>query len=65
MLKRLLVILVPSAVVLVMAVLLPLGTMIAQQYTQDSYVDRTGDAGRFASLAQTALESERLTALDQ
>src|SRR5690625_1017610 len=48
-----------------MAVLLPLGTMIAQQYTQDSYVDRTGDAGRFASLAQTALESERLTALDQ
>lgn len=65
MLRRLLVILVPFAVVLVMAVLLPLGTMIAQQYTQDSYVDRTGDAGRFASLAQSALEAERLTALDQ
>lgn len=65
MLRRLLVILVPSAVVLVMAVLLPLGTMSAQQYTQESYVDRTGDAGRFASLAQSALEAERLTALDQ
>ncbi|WP_017607371.1 sensor histidine kinase [Nocardiopsis xinjiangensis] len=65
MLRRLLVILVPSAVVLVMAVLVPLGTMIAQQYTQESYVDRTGDAGRFASLAQSALDAERLTALDQ
>lgn len=65
MLRRLLVVLVPFAVVLVMAVLLPLGTMIAQQYTQDSYVDRTGDAGRFASLAQSALDAERLTALDQ
>ncbi|GHD24533.1 sensor histidine kinase [Nocardiopsis kunsanensis] len=65
MLKRLLVVLVPSAVVLVMAVLLPLGTMIAQQHTQDSYVDRTGDAGRFASLARSALEAERLAALDQ
>ncbi|WP_017614670.1 HAMP domain-containing sensor histidine kinase [Nocardiopsis salina] len=65
MLRRLLVILVPFAVVLVVAVLLPLGTMTAQQRTQEAYVDRTGDAGRFASLARSALEAERLSALDQ
>lgn len=65
MLRRLLIILVPVAFVLVGAVVVPLGAVIAQQQTQEVYVDRLGDAGRFAALARTALETERQDALSQ
>ncbi|PWV44405.1 HAMP domain-containing sensor histidine kinase [Nocardiopsis sp. L17-MgMaSL7] len=65
MLRRLLTILLPIAFVLVGAVLVPIATVIAQQQTQAVYVDRLGDAGRFASLAGTALEAERSNALTQ
>lgn len=65
MLRRLLAILLPAAFVLVAAVVIPLGAVIAQQRTQEVYVDRLGDAGRFASLARTALETERPDAFVQ
>ncbi|QVQ53515.1 HAMP domain-containing histidine kinase [Spiractinospora alimapuensis] len=65
MLRRLLGILIPVAFVLVAAVFVPMGAMVAQQRTQEMYVDRLGDAGRFASLARTALETDRQDALDQ
>ncbi|WP_017571140.1 sensor histidine kinase [Nocardiopsis halotolerans] len=65
MLRRLLAILLPAAFVLVAAAVIPLGTVIAQQRTQEVYVDRLGDAGRFASLARTALETDRPEALVQ
>ncbi len=65
MLRRLLTILLPAAFVLVAAVLAPMGAVIAQQQTQEVYVDRLGDAGRFASLSSTALEAERTNALVQ
>ncbi len=65
MLRRLLAILLPVAFVMVGAVLAPLGAVIAQQQTQEVYVDRLADAGRFAALARTALESERRNALVQ
>lgn len=65
MLRRLLIILIPVAFVLVGAVFVPLGVVIAQQQTQEVYVDRLGDAGRFASLARTALDTDRQEALDQ
>ncbi|MGW5876920.1 ATP-binding protein [Nocardiopsis terrae] len=65
MLRRLLTILLPVAFVLVGAVVTPLGAVIAQQRTQEVYVDRLGDAGRFAALARTALETDRRNALTQ
>ncbi|MBR8743124.1 HAMP domain-containing sensor histidine kinase [Nocardiopsis sp. MG754419] len=65
MLRRLLTILLPVAFVLVGAVFAPLAAVIAQQETQQVYVDRLGDAGRFASLARTALEVDRGNALAQ
>ncbi|WP_017579076.1 HAMP domain-containing sensor histidine kinase [Nocardiopsis valliformis] len=65
MLRRLLTILLPVAFVLVAAVLAPLGAVIAQQQTQQVYVDRLADAGRFAALARTALETDRGNALTQ
>ncbi|MFD3685332.1 ATP-binding protein [Nocardiopsis sp. NPDC058631] len=65
MLRRLLAILLPVAFVIVAAVFVPLGTVIAQQRTQEVYVDRLGDAGRFASLARTVLETDRLDPLAQ
>ncbi|MFJ9556207.1 ATP-binding protein [Nocardiopsis sp. NPDC101807] len=65
MLRRLLAILLPVAFVIVAAVFVPLGTVIAQQRTQEVYVDRLGDAGRFAALARTALETDRLDPLAQ
>ncbi|MFD6099270.1 ATP-binding protein [Nocardiopsis flavescens] len=63
MLRRLLLILVPAVFVLVAAVLVPLGTVIAGQRTQEMYVDRLGDAGRFAALARTALDTGRVDPL--
>ncbi|HJE58879.1 MAG TPA: HAMP domain-containing histidine kinase [Nocardiopsis listeri] len=65
MLRRLLTILFPVAFVLVGAIVVPLGGVIAQQETQEVYVDRLGDAGRFAALARTALETDRDNALAQ
>ncbi|TDQ54948.1 sensor histidine kinase [Actinorugispora endophytica] len=63
MLRRLLAILLPLAFVLVTALGLPLTTVVAQQETQEVYVDRLNDIGRFASLAATALDTERTEAL--
>jgi signal transduction histidine kinase len=65
LLRRLLALLLPVAFVIVAAVFVPLGTVIAQQRTQEVYVDRLGDAGRFAALARTALETDRLDPLAQ
>ncbi|WP_116244110.1 HAMP domain-containing sensor histidine kinase [Nocardiopsis sp. FIRDI 009] len=65
MLRRLLAILLPAAFVLVAAVAVPIGGVIAQQRTQDVYVDLLADAGRFAALARTALETDRRDALTQ
>ncbi|MDT0326915.1 sensor histidine kinase [Nocardiopsis lambiniae] len=65
MLRRLLSILLPAAFVLVAAIVVPLGAVIAGQRTQEVYVDRLGDAGRFSALARTALETERRDALEQ
>ncbi|CAL9472435.1 Adaptive-response sensory-kinase SasA [Nocardiopsis dassonvillei] len=63
MLRRLLLVLVPAVFVLVAAVLVPLGTLVAGQRTQEMYVDRLGDAGRFAALARTALDTGRVDPL--
>jgi signal transduction histidine kinase len=65
MVRRLLTILLPVAFVLVAAVAVPIGTVIAHQRTQDVYVDRLADASRFASLARTALEAGREDTLAQ
>ncbi|PSL08510.1 signal transduction histidine kinase [Haloactinopolyspora alba] len=63
MLRRLLVVLVPLAFLLVAALGVPLGTAVAQRETQEVYVDRLNDVGRFASLAETALSTGRTEAL--
>lgn len=65
MIRRLLILLLPVAFVLVAAVAVPIGTVIAHQRTQDVYVDRLADASRFASLARTALEAGREDTLAQ
>ncbi|RKS07101.1 signal transduction histidine kinase [Nocardiopsis sp. Huas11] len=65
MVRRLLTLLLPVVFVLVAAVAVPIGTVIAHQRTQDVYVDRLADASRFASLARTALEAGREDALAQ
>lgn len=63
MLKRLLVIVVPLLVALVAALGVPLAFAVVQRETQVTYLDRLGDASRFASLGESALQSNRLTAL--
>jgi signal transduction histidine kinase len=63
--RRLLVVLVPLAVLLVTALGVPLGVTVAEREMQETYVDRLGDVGRYASLADTALSTERTEALDQ
>ncbi|TWP50327.1 HAMP domain-containing histidine kinase [Lentzea tibetensis] len=65
MLKRLLVIVVPLLVALVGALGVPLGFAVVQRETQATYLDRLGDASRFASLGESALQSDRLTALKE
>lgn len=62
---RLLAVLVPLAVLLVGALGVPLGVTVAERELQETYVDRLNDAGRFASLAETALSGGRTEALDQ
>ncbi|MDS1269253.1 HAMP domain-containing sensor histidine kinase [Lipingzhangella sp. LS1_29] len=64
MLRRLLAVLLPLAVLLVAALGGPVGGIVAQQRTQDTYIDRLNDVGRFASLAETALSSDRTEALE-
>ncbi|KJK48707.1 histidine kinase [Lentzea aerocolonigenes] len=64
MLRRLLVITVPLLVALVAALGIPLASAVVQRETQVTYLDRLGDARRFASLAESALQSDRLVALD-
>ncbi|WP_447003596.1 ATP-binding protein [Saccharothrix isguenensis] len=63
MLRRLLVLIVPLLVALVAALGVPLAFAVVQRESQETYLDRLGDAGRFASLAENALASGRLTAL--
>ncbi|RCV57265.1 HAMP domain-containing sensor histidine kinase [Marinitenerispora sediminis] len=63
MLRRLLVVLLPLAFLVVGALGVPLATLVAQQRTEEAYVDRLNDVGRFASLADSALGSGRTEAL--
>ncbi|GGP49384.1 sensor histidine kinase [Saccharothrix coeruleofusca] len=63
MLRRLLVLFVPLLVTLVAALGVPLAFAVVQRESQQTYLDRLGDAARFASLAENALASGRLTAL--
>ncbi|MFD0200753.1 MULTISPECIES: sensor histidine kinase [Saccharothrix] len=63
MLRRLLVLIVPLLVALVAALGVPLAFAVVQRESQETYLDRLGDASRFASLAENALASDRLTAL--
>ncbi|MEV2277630.1 HAMP domain-containing sensor histidine kinase [Nocardiopsis sp. NPDC049922] len=65
MFRRLITLLLPAVFVLVAAVAVPIGGVIAQQRTQHVYVDLLADAGRFAALARTALETDRRDALAQ
>ncbi|WP_434440499.1 ATP-binding protein [Lentzea sp. E54] len=65
MLRRLLVIMVPLLVALVAALGIPLASAVVQRETQTTYLDRLGDASRFASLGESALQSDRLEALSQ
>ncbi|MBW4720041.1 sensor histidine kinase [Saccharothrix obliqua] len=63
MLRRLLILIVPLLVALVGALGVPLAMAVVQRESQETYLDRLGDAGRFASLAENALASDRRTAL--
>ncbi|MEV1320926.1 HAMP domain-containing sensor histidine kinase [Micromonospora arborensis] len=63
--RRLLVVLVPLAVLLVAALGVPLSVTVAEREMQETYVDRLGDVGRFASLAETAMSTGRTEALHQ
>ncbi|GAB3206765.1 ATP-binding protein [Marinactinospora thermotolerans] len=63
MLRRLIALLLPLSFVLVAALAGPLGTLMAQRETQELYVDRLNDIGRFASLADNALRTGRTEAL--
>ncbi|GIF71822.1 sensor histidine kinase [Asanoa siamensis] len=63
--RRLLVVLVPLAVLLVAALGVPLSVTVAEREMQETYVDRLNDVGRFASLAETALSTGRTEALRQ
>ncbi|WP_328418189.1 HAMP domain-containing histidine kinase [Micromonospora sp. NBC_00389] len=63
--RRLLVVLVPLAVLLVAALGVPLSITVAEREMQETYVNRLNDVGRFASLAETALATGRTEALQQ
>ncbi|XVV01997.1 hypothetical protein ACQPW3_32130 [Actinosynnema sp. CA-248983] len=63
MLRRLLALIVPLLVALVAALGVPLAFAVVQSEGQETYLDRLGDASRFASLAENALASNRRTAL--
>jgi signal transduction histidine kinase len=61
--RRLLVVLVPLAVLLVAALGVPLSVTVAEREMQEVYLDRLNDVDRFASLAETALSTGRTEAL--
>ncbi|TDD25523.1 sensor histidine kinase [Nonomuraea diastatica] len=63
--RRLLVVLVPLAVLLVAALGVPLSVSVAEREIQETYVDRLNDVGRFSSLAETALSTGRTEALQR
>ncbi|GAA4092873.1 HAMP domain-containing sensor histidine kinase [Nonomuraea soli] len=63
--RRLLVVLVPLAVLLVAALGVPLSITVGEREMQETYVDRLNDVGRFASLTETALSTGRTEALQQ
>jgi signal transduction histidine kinase len=63
MLRRLLLVLIPLLLLLAAALGVPLATAVAQRETQTTYLDRLSDVGRFASLAESALQSGRTGAL--
>jgi len=63
--RRLLIVLVPLAVLLVAALGVPLAATVAEREIQETYVDRLNDVGRFASLAETALSTGRTEALQR
>ncbi|MGW2626910.1 ATP-binding protein [Micromonospora taraxaci] len=63
--RRLLVVLVPLAVLLVAALGVPLSVTVAEREMQETYVNRLNDVGRFASLAEAALSTGRTEALHQ
>ncbi|MEU4551840.1 signal transduction histidine kinase [Micromonospora violae] len=63
--RRLLIVLVPLAVLLVAALGVPLSVTVAEREMQETYVNRLDDVGRFASLAETALSTGRTEALQQ
>ena len=60
--KRLLTVVVPLLAGLFLALAIPLAWNIAQRQTQSVYLNRLGDAERFALLADDALSGERETA---
>ncbi len=63
MLRRLLVITVPLLIALGAALGIPLASAVVQQETQATYLDRLSDASRFASIGESALQSNRTAAL--
>lgn len=63
MLRRLLMVTVPLLVALVAALGIPLASAVVQRETQTTYLDRSGDARRFASIGESALQSNRTEAL--
>jgi signal transduction histidine kinase len=63
MLRRLLLVLIPLLLLLAAALGVPLGNAVAERETQTTYLDRLADVSRFASLAETALTTNRKEAL--
>jgi signal transduction histidine kinase len=63
-LRRLLTVVVPLLVALFIAFGVPLAANLAQRETQSRYLDRLGDAERFAALADDALRRGHAATLD-
>jgi signal transduction histidine kinase len=63
MLRRLLLVLLPLLLLLAAALGGPLANAVAERETQATYLDRLTDVGRFASLAESALNSTHTEAL--
>lgn len=63
MLRRLLTVVVPLLVALFIALGVPLAANLAQRETQSRYLDRLGDAERFATLTDDALRRDRTASL--
>lgn len=63
MLRRLLTVVVPLLVALFIALGVPLAANLAQRETESRYLDRLGDAERFATLTDDALRRDRTASL--